>query len=93
MSQCSWAGGSGIVNNRWSPPFLDCPVNRQCLWKKTLIDKEKRFRSEPDIEEYEEYPYEEKYQLLINKREGASIKCCNDCQAFIEILEWYGWYS
>ena len=55
--------------------------------------KKKRFRSEPDIEEYEEYPYEEKYQLLINKREGASIKCCNDCQAFIEILEWYGWWS
>ena len=55
--------------------------------------QKKRFRSEPDIEEYEEYPYEEKYQLLINKREGASIKCCNDCQAFIEILEWYGWWS
>ena len=26
-------------NKRWSPPFLRCPVNCQCLWKKTLIEK------------------------------------------------------
>ena len=26
-------------NKRWSPPFPCCPVNRQCLWKKTLIEK------------------------------------------------------
>ena len=26
-------------NKRWSPPFPCCPVNRQSLWKKTLIEK------------------------------------------------------
>ena len=26
-------------NERWSPLFSCCPVNRQCLWKKTLIEK------------------------------------------------------
>ena len=26
-------------NKRWSLPFPCCPVNRQCLWKKTLIEK------------------------------------------------------
>ena len=26
-------------NKRWSPPFPCCPVSRQCLWKKTLIEK------------------------------------------------------
>ena len=29
-------------NKRWSPPFPCCPVNRQCLWKKTLIEKKKK---------------------------------------------------
>ena len=26
-------------NKRWSPLFPCCPVSRQCLWKKTLIEK------------------------------------------------------
>ena len=26
-------------NKRWFPPFPCCPVNCQCLWKKTLIEK------------------------------------------------------
>ena len=26
-------------NKRWSPPFPCYPVNRQCPWKKTLIEK------------------------------------------------------
>ena len=25
-------------NKQWSPPFPCCPVNRQCLWKKTLVE-------------------------------------------------------
>ena len=29
-------------------------------------------------------PYEPKYQLLINKREGVRLKHCNDLKAFIE---------
>ena len=29
-------------------------------------------------------PYELKYQLLINKREGVGLKHCNDLKAFIE---------
>ena len=29
-------------------------------------------------------PYEPKYQLLINKREGVGLKHCNDLKAFIE---------
>ena len=33
---------------------------------------------------YAEDPYESKYQILINKREGADLKHCNDCKAFIE---------
>ena len=28
-------------NKRWSPPFPCCPVSRQCLWKKILIEKKK----------------------------------------------------
>ena len=27
-------------NKTWSPPFSCCPVNLQCLWKKTLTEKE-----------------------------------------------------
>ena len=27
--------------NWWSPPFPCCPVSRQCLWKKILIEKKK----------------------------------------------------
>ena len=37
MSQYSWADGSGRVE--CSPPFPCCPVNRYCLWMKTLIEK------------------------------------------------------
>ena len=33
---------------------------------------------------YAKYPYEVKYQLLINKREGEDIKDFNDSEAFIE---------
>ena len=29
-------------NKQWSPPFPCCPVNSQCLWKKTLIEKKKK---------------------------------------------------
>ena len=29
-------------NKQWSPPLSCCPVNRQCLWKKTLIVKKKK---------------------------------------------------
>ena len=29
-------------NKKWSPPFPCCPVNRQCPWKKTLIEKKKK---------------------------------------------------
>ena len=42
---------------------------------------------EPDIDRiylYAKDPYEEKYQLLINKREGADIKHLNDSEAFIK---------
>ena len=28
-------------NKRWPPPFPCCPVSRQCLCKKTLIEKKK----------------------------------------------------
>ena len=31
-------------NKRWSPPFPCCPVNHQCLWKKTLIEKNLIFK-------------------------------------------------
>ena len=33
---------------------------------------------------YTKDPYEAKYQLLINKREGAGIKYFNNSEAFIE---------
>ena len=33
---------------------------------------------------YAKDPYESKYQLLINKREGAGLKRFNDPKAFIE---------
>ena len=33
---------------------------------------------------YAKYPYEVKYQLLINKREGQDVKDFNDSEAFIE---------
>ena len=29
-------------NKRWFPPFSFCPVSQQCLWKKTLIEKNKK---------------------------------------------------
>ena len=48
---------------------------------------------QPDIDKtylYAKDPYEEKYQLLINKREGAGIKHFNDGEVLI--LKWYGWY-
>ena len=46
-----------------------------------LIDKE------PDIDKiylYAKYPYEAKYQLLINKTESTGLKYLNDSEAFIE---------
>ena len=33
---------------------------------------------------YAKDPDEAKYELLINKRDGASLKHCNDSEAFIE---------
>ena len=33
-------------NKSWSPPFPCCPVNRQCLWKKTLIEKKIKQKKE-----------------------------------------------
>ena len=33
-------------NKRRSPPFPCCPVNRQCPWKKTLIEKKKKDNSD-----------------------------------------------
>ena len=33
---------------------------------------------------YDKYPYEAKYQLLINKQESAGLKFLNDFKAFIE---------
>ena len=33
---------------------------------------------------YDKYPYEAKYQLLINKQERAGLKFLNDFKAFIE---------
>ena len=39
MSQCSSAGGSGRVGYKMVPSLPDCPVNCQCLWKKTHIEK------------------------------------------------------
>ena len=44
---------------------------------------------EPDIDKvylYAKGPYEEKYQLLINKRESIGSKYLNDSKAFIEYL-------
>ena len=41
---------------------------------------------QPDIDQtylYAKDPYEEKYQLLINKSEGAGIKHFNDCEVLI----------
>ena len=42
---------------------------------------------EPDIDKiylYAKNPYEAKYQLLINQREGTGLKYLNDSEAFIE---------
>ena len=42
---------------------------------------------EPDIDKiylYAKDPYEEKYQLLINKRESTGLKYLNDWKVFIE---------
>ena len=30
-------------NKRWTRPFPYCPVNRQCPWKETLIEKKNDF--------------------------------------------------
>ena len=30
-------------NKKWSPPFPCCPISRQYLWKKTLIEKKIHF--------------------------------------------------
>ena len=41
---------------------------------------------EPDIDKmflYAKYPYKEKYELLINKRESTGLKCLNDSKAFL----------
>ena len=43
--------------------------------------------NQPDIDKiylYEKDPFEEKYQFLMNKREGAGLKDFNDPKAFIE---------
>ena len=45
--------------------------------------------NQPDIDKiylYAKDPYEEKYQNLINKREGVGIDHFNDPKAFIEYL-------
>ena len=42
---------------------------------------------EPDIHKiylYAKYPYEAKYQFLINKRESTGLEYFNDLKAFIE---------
>ena len=43
-----------------------------------------RQRNIDKIYSYAKDPYEPKYQLLINKREGLGLKHCNDLKAFIE---------
>ena len=43
--------------------------------------------SQPDIDKiylYAKYPYEAKYQYLINKRENVGLKHYDDLKAFIE---------
>ena len=43
--------------------------------------------NQPDIDKiylYEKDPFEEKYQFLMNKREGAGLKDFNDHKDFIE---------
>ena len=43
--------------------------------------------NQPDIYKiylYAKYPYEAKYQFLINKRESTGLKHLNDPKAFIE---------
>ena len=42
---------------------------------------------QPDVEKiylYDKFPYEAKYQLLINKEESAGLKFLNDFKDFIE---------
>ena len=73
MARNSWAS-TQIINN-W----------RIWIWKKNalfnIIDHE------PDIDKIYSYakdPYEEKYQLLINKREITGLRYLNESKAFNE---------
>ena len=38
LNACEWVGLTER-NKAWSPPFSYCPVNRQCVIKKTLKEK------------------------------------------------------
>ena len=57
----------------------------------------KLINNQPDIEKiyvYAKDPYEDKYQLLINKRESIELKHFNDPKAFIEYSnDMYGVYK
>ena len=47
----------------------------------------KLINNQPDIDKINlnaKYPYEAKYQFLINKNESTGLKHCNDLEAFIE---------
>ena len=73
MARNCWA--STQIINSW----------RIWIWKKNalfnIIDHE------PDIDKVYSYakdPYEEKYQLLINKREITGLRYLNESKAFIE---------
>ena len=64
--------------------------DEQCSFLKIIKNVRKyrdivsRQRNIDKIYLYAKDPYEPKYQLLINKREGLGLKHCNDLKAFIE---------
>ena len=45
ISVCSQARRSGREEKRWFPSFPCCPVNRQCLWKKTVTKKNSKTKA------------------------------------------------
>ena len=54
---------------------------------KCLIQKKKLIENQPDIDKiylHAKDPYEEKYQYLINKREGVGTDHFNGPKAFVE---------